>query len=302
MELRHLRHFLAVADELHMGRAALLLGMAQPPLSQSIARLEKELGVRLFDRANRRLTLTRAGAAFIDEARAAVVHADAAFAIARSAEHGVAGIVKIGFDSAALYQHLPQRLARLRRVLPDVRPKLLELSTNDQLDALSNGAIDIGFAHPPFGTGERLDVMEFPAEETIAVLPDSGETTEVSLAQIAAFGLILFPAAQGPVLHARIMDSFTHAGIEVQIVQEARRAMTMLSLVSAGMGAALLPRSIRRIAFEGVRYAEVIDTPLPTWSLAMIARHRPQPSVVRRVWQMFSEGYSPHKTVSDLGS
>lgn len=289
MELRHLRHFLAVADELHMGRAAQRLGMAQPPLSQSIARLEKELGVRLFDRANRRLTLTRAGAAFLDEARSSVLHADAAFALARSAEHGAAGEVRIGFVSAALYEHLPRRLARLRQMLPGVQPKLLELSTNEQLGALAEGAIDIGFAHPPFGTGDRLDVVEFPAEAIIAVLPDDGGTGGVSLAQVAAFGLILFPAAQGPTLHARMIDSFTSAGIEVRVVQEATRALTMLSLVSAGLGAALLPKSIRRLSFEGVRYAEITDATLPTLSLAMIASRRPQPPVVRRVWQVLSE-------------
>jgi DNA-binding transcriptional LysR family regulator len=290
MELRHLRHFLAVADELHMGRAAQRLGMAQPPLSQSIARLEKELGVRLFDRANRRLALTRAGTAFLDEARTSVLHADAAFALARSAEHGAAGEIRIGFVSAALYEHLPRCLARLRQALPGVRPKLLELSTNEQLAALMEGAIDIGFVHPPLGTGERLDIVEFPAEESVAVLPDDGGTSGVSMAQVAAAGLILFPATQGPVLHARIMDSFTGAGIEVRIVQEATRALTMLSLVSAGLGAALLPRSIRRLAFEGVRYAEIIDATLPTLSLAMIVRRRPQPPVVRCVWQVFSEG------------
>lgn len=289
MELRHLRHFLAVADELHMGRAAQRIGMAQPPLSQSIARLEKELGVRLFDRANRRLALTRAGAAFLDEARSSVLYADAAFALARSAEHGAAGEVRIGFVSAALYEYLPRRLARLRQMLPDVQPKLLELSTNEQLDALAEGAIDIGFAHPPLGTGDRLDVMEFPAEASVAVLSDDGATGGVSLAQVAAFGLILFPSAQGPVLHARIMDSFTSAGIEVRIVQEATRALTMLSLVSAGLGAALLPKSIQRLTFEGVRYAEIMDVTLPTLSLAMIARRRPQPPVVRSVWQIFIE-------------
>ncbi|MFH1340546.1 MAG: LysR substrate-binding domain-containing protein [Pseudomonadota bacterium] len=289
MELRHLRHFLAVADELHMGRAAERLGMAQPPLSQSIARLEKELGVRLFDRANRRLALTRAGAAFLDDARSSVLHADAAFALARSAERGAAGEVRIGFVSAALYEHLPRRLARLRQMLPDVQPRLRELSTNEQLDALAEGAIDIGFAHPPLGTGDRLDVMEFPAEASVAVLPDDGATGGVSLAQVAAFGLILFPSVQGPTLHARMMDSFTSAGIEVRVVQEATRALTMLSLVSSGLGAALLPKSIKRLTFQGVRYAEIADATLPALSLAMIARRRPQPPVVRRVWEIFIE-------------
>lgn len=289
MELRHLRHFLAVADELHMGRAAERLGMAQPPLSQSIARLEKELGVRLFDRANRRLTLTRAGVAFRDEARSSLQHADAAFALARAAEHGAAGEIRIGFVSAALYDQLPRRLARLRQALPDVRPQLVELSTNEQLDALAEGAIDIGFAHPPLGTGERLDVREFPAETSVAVLPDDGTSGPVGLEQIAARGLILFPAAQGPILHARIMDAFTNAGIEVRVVQEATRALTMLSLVSAGLGAALLPESVRRIAFEGVRYAEIADATVPAFALAMIARRTAQLPVVRRVWQLFSE-------------
>jgi DNA-binding transcriptional LysR family regulator len=152
-----------------------------------------------------------------------------------------------------------------------------------------DGTIDIGFPHPPFGTGDRLDVREFAAQETIAVLPGDGDHGKVSLAEIGRCGLILFPAAQGPALHARIMDTFTKAGIEVRIVQEARRALTMLSLVSAGLGAALLPRSTRRLAFEGVHYADIIGASLPTWSLAMIARHRPQQPVVRQAWQVFSE-------------
>jgi DNA-binding transcriptional LysR family regulator len=291
MELRHLRHFLAVADELHMGRAAQRLGMAQPPLSQSIARLETELGVRLFDRANRRLTLTRAGAVFVGEARASVLHADAALAAARAAEHGAAGLVRIGFDSAALYRPLPHRLARLKRRLPGVQVKLFELSTNDQLAALMRGDIDIGFAHPPFGTGDPLEIFDLPAEEMIAALPDDGQCGRVGLAEIAAFGLILFPASQGPVLHACIMDSFTKAGIDVAIVQEANRALTMLALVSAGLGGALLPRSIRSLAFEGVRYAEINGANLPHWPLAMIARRSPQPPIVRQVWRIFCEDH-----------
>ena len=288
MELRHLRHFLAVADELHMGRAAQRLGMAQPPLSQSIARLERELGVKLFDRANRRLALTRPGAAFIAEARASVRHADGALVVARAAGNGEAGEVRIGFVSAALYERLPHLLSRLRHAHPGIRPKLVELSTNDQIAALSDGAMDIGFAHPPLVTSERLEVREFAAEEIVAVLPDDGSATGIALAEIASQGLIIFPEAQGPVLYARIMDAFTRAGLEIRNVQEATRALTMLALVSAGLGVALLPRSTQRVAFQGIRYAPIADASLPALSLAMISRQRPQPPVVRRVWQVFA--------------
>ncbi len=289
MELRHLRHFLAVADELHMGRAAAQLGMAQPPLSQSIARLEKDLGVRLFERANRRLALTRAGAAFVPEAREAVRHADAALALARASGDGEAGEVRLGFVSAALYEHLPRLLTRLRQALPGVRPKLTELSTNDQIAALADGRIDIGFAHPPFATRDRLDVVEFAADEMIAVMPDDGCTERLSLAEIAARGLILFPQAQGPVLHAHIMDAFARAGVALDPPQESTRALTMLALVSAGLGVTLLPRSTRRIGYEGVRYVPIADATLPPMVLAMIARARPQPPIVRRVWRLFAE-------------
>ncbi|WP_457977741.1 LysR substrate-binding domain-containing protein [Ectopseudomonas composti] len=99
---------------------------------------------------------------------------------------------------------------------------------------MTRGTIDIGFAHPPLGTSDPLTVLEFPAEHSVAVLPDDGQTGGVTLAQVAALGLILFPVAQGPVLHAQILDSFTKAGLDVRVLQEATRALTMLSLVSAG--------------------------------------------------------------------
>lgn len=271
-----------------MGRAAQRLGMAQPPLSQSIARLEQELGVKLFDRANRRLTLTRAGAAFIDDAQASVRHAELALAMARQTGDGTAGEVRIGFVSAALYEQLPIRLARLRDSFPGIRPHLSELSTNEQCEALVAGGIDIGFVHPPVGSDQRLDILEFPAEQNLAVLPDDGGTGGVSLAEVAARGLILFPASQGPVLHAQIMDTFAKAGLDAPIVQEANRALTMLSLVAAGLGAALLPQSTQRLAFRGTRYAPISDAALPAMSLAMIRRRTTQAPVVRKVWQLFA--------------
>jgi len=264
-----------------MGRAARRLAMAQPPLSQSIARLEKELGVRLFDRANRRIALTRAGAAMLDEARAAVSHADKAHDLARAASAGEAGEVRIGFVSAALYEHLPALLGRLRARHPHIRPILIELSTNDQLVALTRNEIDVGFVHPPLGTTSAVQMRELPREDLIAVVADDGTSGAVTLADIARRGLILFPAAQGPALHAQILDVFAAAGIDLPRRQEAVRALTMLSLVSAGLGAALLPRSTARVGFRGVRFTEIADgDDLPAMPMGVIARRRPRPPVI----------------------
>jgi DNA-binding transcriptional LysR family regulator len=132
-------------------------------------------------------------------------------------------------------------------------------------------------------------VVEFAADEMIAVMPDDGCTERLSLAEIAARGLILFPQAQGPVLHAHIMDAFARAGVALDPPQESTRALTMLALVSAGLGVTLLPRSTRRIGYEGVRYVPIADATLPPMVLAMIARARPQPPIVRRVWRLFAE-------------
>ncbi|MBY5774662.1 LysR family transcriptional regulator [Rhizobium leguminosarum] len=288
MELRHIRHFLAVAEELHMGRAARRLGMAQPPLSQSIARLEKELAVKLFLRINRRLILSDAGRVFLDDAREALRHADAAVALAREAADGEAGELRLGFVSAALYRHLPRLLRRLRDEHPGVRPHLFELSSNEQLAAISKGDLDIGFAHPPFGTGERLDILKLPDEELIAVLPKDGGPDSATLGELAARGLVLFPKEQGPVTHAQILDAFAAAGQEPRVVQEATRALTMLSLVSAGLGAALLPRSTQVLSFEGVRYASIADARLPAFPLSAIARRRPRRAVIDKVWKLLA--------------
>lgn len=293
MELRHLRHFLAVADELHMGRAARRLGMAQPPLSQSIARLEQGLGVRLFDRANRRLTLTVAGAAMVEEARAAISHADKAVDLAQAAAAGRGGDIRIGFVSAALYEELPDLLAKMRNRYPDIRPRLVEMSTNDQINALSESAIDIGFAHPPIGTTTTIQMLELRPEELVAALPDDAVTESVALSEIARRGLILFPAPQGPVLHARILDAFTAAGLILPPIQEAARALTMLSLVSAGLGVALLPQSTRRLQFKGVRFAEIEErNALPCMTLAVITRRRPRSPVIDTILQLVREAGS----------
>src|SRR5690606_2409884 len=181
-------------------------------------------------------------------------------ALARGAAAGEAGELRVGFVSAAVYEWLPDFLRRLRQERPAIRPTLIELSTNQQVAALVEGALDLGFLHPPIGgSGHgRRQLRPLPSEPLVAALPEDGRDGrgKVTLAELSALGLVLFPEAQGPTLHARILDAFASAGHEVRIVQEATRALTLLSLVSAGLGATLLPRSTRRLAFRGVRFAE----------------------------------------------
>ncbi|MDW9679540.1 LysR family transcriptional regulator [Sinorhizobium meliloti] len=288
MELRHLRHFVVVAETLHMGRAAQRLGMAQPPLSQSIARLERELGVKLFERAHRRLALTRAGASLLPEARRTLQDAEAARAVARGAGTGTAGDVRIGFVSAALYELLPSLVVSLRQEFPMIRPVLTEMATNEQVAALAEGTIDFGICHPPLGSSERLDIIPVADETLIAAIPEDGRTGPVTIAELARMGLVLFPAAQGPSLHASILNAFAEAGHDVSIQQPATRALTMLSLVAAGVGAALLPRSTERISFKGVRFAPIKGLQLPALPVAAIARRRPRPLIVETVLGVFN--------------
>lgn len=270
-----------------MGRAAEQLGMAQPPLSQSISRLERSLGCKLFLRAQRRLLLTEAGQAFREEARLALQHAEAARADAQAAAKGLQGEIRLGFVSAALYELLPQGLGQLKRSLPAVKPRLLEMTTNEQLLALANGTLDLGFVHPPLPREARIERLEFPGEPCLAAIPATTDLERVTLAQLADFGLILFPQPQGPWLHATLLQAFADADVTVEVVQEASRTLTLLSLVAAGLGATLLPRSVRRLTFAGVRYAEV-DAELPLiYPLALARRSGPMRPLVKQVWQLF---------------
>lgn len=264
-----------------MGRAALRLGMAQPPLSQSIARLETELGVRLFARGGRKLSLTRAGAAMLEDARSALAHAKRAEDNARGSLAGTSGELRVGFVSAALYHHLPILLRRLCEKYPDITPRLFEMSTNEQLAALDRQDIDMGFVHPPLGRAHIFDVTDLPEDELIAAIPDRGPAQMATLAELAACGLILFPESQGPSLRAEIIDAFVRENLRVDIRQEASRALTMLALVSAGIGAALLPKSTAQLNFKGVRFVRIAaSNKLPRFQLSVIARARPRWPVI----------------------
>jgi DNA-binding transcriptional LysR family regulator len=268
MELQRLRHILCVAEEGHFGRAAQKLGMAQPPLSQSVRRSERELGVTLFERTPKGAVLTAAGQAFLPEARVAVAAAERARAQARSAV--TRPPVRVGVASPALWGPLPALLRLARGASMPV--ELIEASTNDQLKALANGELDMGLVSPPFDAPPRLRVIDLSTDPLVAAMPEriAGDHALAPLALLAE-RLILFPQRQGPFLHAAILNLFATHGLSPMIVQEARDLMPTLMLVAAGMGSTLVPESLAlRVALQDVAFRPLADVDVvPTWPVAI---------------------------------
>lgn len=283
METRHLRHFLAVVDHGSVSRAAAWLGMAQPALSQSLARMEHELGVRLFERSRRGAQPTPAAQAILEDVRISVARIDAAAQRAREIARGSAGRLTIGLVSSALFEMLPRALRALRAQAPGVRVVLCEMSNAEQAEALASGEIDIGLMHTPVAVAGRMRERRLLRDRLMAAVPDEfevGPDGRVSLAQIAQAGLVLYPQSQLPVLYAGILDALRKAGLEPYVAQEANRTLTVLACVAGGCGVALLPSWIRALDFRGVRFCDVSDGQnLPGFDLSAIWPARSVPTL-----------------------
>lgn len=283
METRHLRYFLAVIDHGSVSRAADWLGIAQPALSTALARMETDLGVRLFERSRRGAQPTPAALAILDDVRTSVERIDAAARRAQEIGRGSAGQLTIGLVSSALFDTLPRALRELRRRAPGVRVILREMSNAEQAEALRTGAIDIGLMHTPVAVGGRMRERPLLRDRLVAAIPDElepGPDGKVSLAQIADAGLVMYPQSQLPAFHAGILDAMRKAGHEAYVAQEANRTLTVLVCVAGGCGVALLPSWIRSLNFRGVRFCEVRDgAALPTFDLSAIWPARSVPTL-----------------------
>ncbi|HYI15411.1 MAG TPA: LysR family transcriptional regulator [Thermomicrobiales bacterium] len=264
VELRQLRYFVAVAEELHFGRAAERVGIAQPPLSQQIQRLEAELGVQLFIRNRRRVQLSEPGRVFLDEARATLQQAERAVEAVRRAGRGEAGRLRVGFVGSATFDVMPSILRRFREHYPAVELTLSELSTAQQVAALRDRQIDIGFIRPPFLAND-LELEIIARESLVAVLPPGHRlagNAPIRLADLAGEPFVLFPHSFGPGLHAQIVGACQRAGFNPLIAQEAIALPTIVSLVSVGIGVSLLPASIQHLPWDGVSYRPLADDSL----------------------------------------
>lgn len=256
MELRSLRYFTTLADELHFGRAAKRLSITQPPLSQTIASLERELGVRLFERTRRKVALTHAGTAFLEEARATLARAAQAVQVAQRADRGEVGRLTLAYLAATAYSLLPLVLRDFARSFPGVTLELRELTLPQQFEALLRGDVEVGLLRPPVVYAE-LDSETILQERFVLALPARHPLTalrRVPARRIAGEPFVMFPRQPGLVFHDLVLGFCLRSGFKPHVAQEANQTHTVVGLVSAGIGVALVPASAQKIGLAGVAY------------------------------------------------
>jgi len=266
VELRRLRYFLAVAEELSFTRAAVRLQMAQPPLSSQIQLLENELGVTLFDRSRRAIALTAAGRALVPEARRLLADAEQTARIVRHAADGTVGRLAVGFVPAAVNGVLPDILRRYRTRYPGVALSLYERSPDDLVRQLHEHRVQAAFLFAPY-RDEALHSRCVSTQRLVAALPERhplASRAAVDVRALAEGPMILPTQHETPGLFSRIRQLFDELGVEPNVVQrEVWMMQTIIGLVAAEMGAAIVPSSVALLQREGVVYRRLEQEPAP---------------------------------------
>jgi len=281
IELRHLRYFSTLAEELHFGRAAARLGIAQPPLSQQIQRLESLLGSRLFDRTSRRVQLTDAGRAFLVETKRVLVGVEGAVEAARRAGRGETGELRVAFAATVMFLELPRIIREFRDRFPQVHLDLREMPTGPQLNALRTGEIDLGFVREP-GPDPELEIVTVMREPLRIAVPKShplAAKATLAVRHLAEEPFVLFPEELAPGLYAQVIGLCRAAGFTPRVVEESRELYTSVSLVEAGVGVSILPASVEKLGWKGVRYRPIPSAAAETRISAAWRRDRVRPVV-----------------------
>jgi DNA-binding transcriptional LysR family regulator len=270
MDVRQLRHFATLAQTLHFGQAAAALGMCQPPLSQSIKALEEEIGAPLFVRTRRSVALTPFGAQWLVHVREALDCVNTLPETARRLRDGMSGQLAISFVSTADYNILPELVRRYAAQFPGVEISLTEESSSTLITALVEGKGHVGLVIPPLHASmpESLSYLPLLTERLIAAVPQSWmaegrlslSADRLSPKAVIKAPLILCPRRNAPAYYDLVTGFYSAHGAQARIVQEAIQMQTIISLVSAGMGIALVPESLRNLARAGVRYVDLDGT------------------------------------------
>jgi DNA-binding transcriptional LysR family regulator len=264
MELRQLRYFLATAEELHFGRAAHRLHIAQPSLTQQIQNLEAELGVRLFLRTKRRVELTEAGQLFLTEVRLVMEHLTQAVQVAQRAERGELGRLSLAYAGATMYRVLPPILQEFHARYPAVDLMVNEVSTEKQLSLFDQNLIHVGLLHPPIRRDDIACETIF-REPMILALPENHplvDCDKIAPEQLADQSFILFQRQQGPWLHDRITSLCQQAGFSPRVVQETCPPNAVLGLVAADIGVAFVAESLQTVPRPGIAFRSLATTPV----------------------------------------
>lgn len=291
--LEQLRGFVAVADELHFGRAAARLKMTQPPLSRQIQKLERAVGAQLLERDNRRVVLTAAGEVFLGEARRLLSLADTAPELARRVSSGSSGVVRIGFTAASTYGILGGLIDRIAAALPEVDLDLQEMVTREQVAALLNEEVDLGLARPPFDS-ETFASRLLHREPLLVAVP--------ARHRLCALGRAAVPAdlaGERVIMHSPTRARYFYDLVvrlvpvpEENVAHTVSQVLTMLWLVAAGRGIAFVPASAARLTIEGVAFAP-LETPVPDpVELHLLWMRQSRNPALRRVLDVLAAGRS----------
>jgi DNA-binding transcriptional LysR family regulator len=277
MEPRLLRSFIAVAEELHFGRAAKRLHISQPPLSMQIRALEERLGARLLERDRRHVALTEAGAFLLERARHLLSEAEGASREVLRIARGEGGVLSIGYTPTATYEVLPRLLHQYRKAFPGVRLELVELRSGLQGDALRSGRIEVGLA---CGPALEEDLGEYPLTQDyfVAALPQRHPLAAKKALQLRQLGEEPFVAVRPDVEPAwarACAEALRRARVRLEVVQETDSKVALIGLVAAGVGAALVTASMRRLGRHGVVYRNIVDLQLRVPLVGLVG---PRPS------------------------
>lgn len=264
MELRHLRYFVAVAEELNFTRAAERLYIAQPPLSTQIKGLEEELGVQLLERDKRHVFLTQAGRHLLDHARTILASVQTAKDEVKSTAAGEIGKLSIGFTaSSVLTSALPAAIRKYRAAYPHVMLLMNEMTSTHQLDAIHHRTLDFGVLRKPnIGVPTGVTIEEWYSAPLVAAMPAQHVLTQgkgIYVKELKDVPLIVYPRDSGIGLYWKVLDLCSRSGFRPAVMQEAREASTMIGLVSSGFGVAIVPNDTQCIQLPGVMYSKILD-------------------------------------------
>ena len=302
MNLQRLRYFVAVADELHFGRAAQRLNMSQPPLSQQIRLLERELDTALFDRSTRRVSLTDAGAFLYPEAVRLLASADGVDRLMDQHRHGQAGTLRVGFVDSAAYEVMPRVLSEYRRRWPRVGYELHTMSSDEQVRALGVGQIDLGIGRAAADPHvEATLVMHEPLLVAVSASHRLAASPSASLQDLAGEPVIGFDRRVSPSLHGVLAGMLRSVGVPYDPIIEATEYATILGFVAAGEGIAIVPASVQTFRPPELHYATLEDRSASVPLLLLTRAPEPGPLVAQAL-DVVAELYDadPQAAVSPL--